>query len=114
MGLKEESGRSLLTFSIKHHALPSMRNTAIGRNLFTWDHLDAVASTGQNKQTSLTRDRISYPWRHSEPESQHANGAHPLLRPCELRLRPLTGNIIYKSYREFVGDIVVDGIIILQ
>jgi len=91
-----------------------MRHTTIGRNLFTRYRLDAVASTGQNTHTSLTTVRISYPWGNLEPESPHARCAHPLLRPRELRLRPLTVNIIYKSYRDFVGDIVVDAITILQ
>jgi len=64
--------------------------------ILTRDLLDADASTRQNTHTSLTRVRISCPRRNSEHESQHARGAHPLLRPRELRLRPLTINIIYK------------------
>jgi len=99
-------------------ASPSIRHTTVGRTLLTRDHFDADASTRQNSHTSLTRVRISCPRRNSELESQHAGGAHQLLRPRDLRLRPLTINIIYNSYRDFVGDlevnVYVDGITLLQ
>jgi len=91
-------------------ASPSMRHTTLSRTLLTRDHLDADASTRQNSHTSLTSVRISCPRRNSELESQHAKDAHPLLRRPEIRLRRLTINIIYKSYRDSVGDLDVDGI----
>jgi hypothetical protein len=77
------------------------------------DQLGTDASTRQHTQRSQELE-FHTPGGIRTPESQHARVAYLLLRPREPRRRLLTINIIYKSHRDFVGDLDVDGITILE